>query len=483
VHEVPYTGDLDLSLVSTRSDLAAALRTVHTRADKPSLRALEARTRHSDTPLSKTVVAEMLRGVRFPRKAAMVAFLGACGLEDDVMGAWRRAWDRIAAEEEAAAVKFSEPGRAAVRLASNAQIPPGTADEAYGAMPPQEADGLRAAAKRAAAPVAEIEQLRERITWLSRDNQALRAQLGTSPSQARASATEQAVSDDAVDNRQSRSPVILRRELGALLHDLRLERQMTVAEIADHLMCSPAKIRHMESDFRAGTVRDVRDLCAFYALTSEESDHLLDLARHSKDRTWWQSFDLPYSNYVGLEAAAASIKSYQTSVVPGLLQNADYGRALARSALPRPSPEKEVQTVEARLIRQRLLTGPNPPRTSFILDEGALHRVIGGPLVMSAQLQKLTEAADLPDVSIQVIPYQAGAHAALEGNFTLLELASHAESIVFIEGLFGFLYIEKSDDVKRFKETFEHLRQVALSQERSVLLIHQIFKEMKNSIV
>lgn len=98
--DAPYTGDLDLGAVSTRDDLAALLRTVHIRADKPSLRTLEARTRHSATPLSKTAVAEMLKGVRFPRKAVMVAFLRACGMNDDSVELWRRTWERVAAGEE-----------------------------------------------------------------------------------------------------------------------------------------------------------------------------------------------------------------------------------------------------------------------------------------------------------------------------------------------------------------------------------------------
>ena len=98
--DVPYTGDLDLDAVSTRDDLASVLRTVHVRADEPSLRTLEARTRHSATVLSKTTVAEMLKAVRFPRKAVMVAFLRACGVQDGALESWQRAWERVAADEK-----------------------------------------------------------------------------------------------------------------------------------------------------------------------------------------------------------------------------------------------------------------------------------------------------------------------------------------------------------------------------------------------
>lgn len=99
--DAPYTGDLDLGAASTRGDLAALLRTVHIRADRPSLRALETMTRHSAVPLSKTTVAEMLKGVRFPRKAVMIAFLKACGVQGDGMESWLRIWERVAASEEA----------------------------------------------------------------------------------------------------------------------------------------------------------------------------------------------------------------------------------------------------------------------------------------------------------------------------------------------------------------------------------------------
>jgi hypothetical protein len=164
--DAPYTGDLDLSAVRTRDDLAALLRTVHMRADKPSLRTLEARTRHGATPLSKSVVAEMLKGARFPRRAVLVSFLGACGVPDDAMDSWRRAWERVAAAEEAP----ESPPASRVRPSAAA----GAAVDAGG----PRADVADADAAGADAAVrAEIQLLRDQVGQLVMDNEKLRLQL------------------------------------------------------------------------------------------------------------------------------------------------------------------------------------------------------------------------------------------------------------------------------------------------------------------
>ena len=160
----------------------------------------------------------------------------------------------------------------------------------------------------------------------------------------------------------------------------------------------------------------------------------MELARESKKQGWWQPYDVPYSTYIGLEAEAVSIKAYHPTTVDGLLQTADYARALY-TTLTGFSAEAIEQEVEARLIRQRLLTEADPPCAWFIMDEAALHRVVGGPATMRAQLEQLFEVARLPNVAIQVIPYEAGAYSAMESSFTTLEFAAPVESVVYIEGL------------------------------------------------
>ena len=306
--DAPYTGDLDLDAVSTRDDLATLLRAVHIRADKPSLRVLEARTRHGVTPLSKTAVAEMLKGVRFPRKAVMVAFLGACGLEDNDMDPWRRTWERVAAREEKPTRSPNAlSGRRSELAAANAETETQV----------QSPDGGRVASGPiASVGAAGMKELREQIDKLLSDNKKLRSQLAT-PDQP---AAEDFTSGQAVSGQGVRSPIVRRRELGALLRALRVDKGMPVEQVADHLMCSSTKVRRMETNFRSGTVRDVRDLCDLYGVTeAAQRDHLMELARQGKQQGWWQPYNLPFSTYVGLEAGAASIRGYH-SMVPGLFQ-------------------------------------------------------------------------------------------------------------------------------------------------------------------
>ena len=237
----------------------------------------------------------------------------------------------------------------------------------------------------------------------------------------------------------------------------------------------------MERGFRSGTARDVRDLCELYGVSAgAERDHLMELARESKKQGWWQPYDVPYSTYIGLEAEAVSIKAYHPAAVDGLLQTADYARALYAS-LTGFSAEAIEQGVEARLIRQRLLTDADPPCAWFIMDEAALHRVVGGPATMRAQLEQLLELARLPNVTIQVIPYEAGAYSAMESSFTILEFAVPVETVVYVEGLIDFIHIDRRQDVKRYQLVFEELRSMACDQEESVARIAKICKDIGGS--
>jgi transcriptional regulator with XRE-family HTH domain len=451
-----YTGDLDPTAATTPADLAALLRTVHLRADSPSLRVLEARTRHGQTPLSKTVASEVLKGTRFPRKAVMVAFLKACGEHDDRLDTWRRAWDQIA-------VGTQRPGAGPPNLAYSA-------------------------AAQAAAPrsdetpeggIAEVGQLREEISRLNKDNKRLRLQIGAAGHPAAAPGSQ---SNDGTDSRP-RSPEVRRRELGAQLRALRADDGMTIEQVAAHLFCSPGKVSRMENGFRSGTVRDVRDLCDLYRVSDAQRDNLMELARQSKQRGWWQEYEygLPFATYIGLEADAASIRSYHCTVVPGLLQTADYARAVVIAAAGRTlSPEVIEQRIQVRLTRQRVLTQSDPPKFWAILDEAVLHRIVGEVAVMAAQLDRLIELSGLENVTIQVIPYGSGCHPGLGGAFDILDFAGTLPGVVYVEGLFGVIYVEKVPDVDRHRAAFELLRDVALDQESSNKLIMRIRRDLEH---
>jgi transcriptional regulator with XRE-family HTH domain len=472
--DAPYIGDLDLGEVKTRADLAALLRIVHIRADKPSLRTLEARTRHSPTPLSKTVVAEMLNGVRFPRKAVMVAFLLACGVEGDDVEPWRRTWERVASGEGTTA----RPRM--VQTAPSPLVgrhPPQLSDEPGDGAHTKRVRGGGTTAGKTTTPsdLAGIKQLRDQVKRLNSDNDRLRARLAAT----RRQAAEQLPPDEAASRQRPRSPTVSRRELGALLRDLRTAKGMTVEQVAEHLLCKPAKVKRMEGSFRAGTIRDVRDLCDLYAVTeTTQRDHLMELAHEVKQQGWWQPYDLPYAEYIGLETDATSSMNFNSSVVPGILQTPAYARELHYKAVPRLSPELIEQRLETRLIRQRRLSETNPLRVWSILDEAVLHRVIGGPSAMRIQLEHLMELTRLPNIAIQVVPFQAGAHPALESIFTILEFAANIDNVVYVEGLIGRYLFDQPEDVKHYRTIFNTLSEMALSQEDSIELIANVSKQI-----
>jgi transcriptional regulator with XRE-family HTH domain len=272
-----------------------------------------------------------------------------------------------------------------------------------------------------------------------------------------------------------RSPTVRRRELGALLRARRLELGLTVEQVAERLLCSPSKVSRMETGQRGATPRDVRDLCDLYLIADEEErGRLMTLAREGKQQGWWQSYDLDFSTYVGLEAAAEMLKYYQTSIVPGLFQTADYARAMIEVSLPWPSPERMEALLEVKMTRQRILEETPPLEVWAVLDEAALHRLVGGPSVMARQLDRLTELASMPNVTMQIIAYRAGAHAAMDSTFNILDFAGNVPSVVYVEGLVGWIYLDRPQDLDRYQQVFKHLREKALSPQESINLIAEI---------
>jgi transcriptional regulator with XRE-family HTH domain len=279
-----------------------------------------------------------------------------------------------------------------------------------------------------------------------------------------------------------RSPTVRRRELGALLRALRLKKGLTVEQAADQLMISMSKLSRMETGQGAATARDVRDLCVLYGVTDDaERDRMMKLAAEGRQRAWWQSYDLGYETYVGLEAEALAISAFQSSVVHGLLQTADYARAGHEGAMPRLDPGQIELQIEAKLTRQRILTKDNPPLLAVILDEAALHRMVGGPRVMEAQLAKILDMSSLPNVTVQVLPYAVGAHPAVESNFTIVGLPDPTPGVVFVEGLIGSTYLERDDDLTRYQTIFRKLESIALSPQSSLDLISKFRHQYKDS--
>jgi transcriptional regulator with XRE-family HTH domain len=274
------------------------------------------------------------------------------------------------------------------------------------------------------------------------------------------------------------SPTVRRRELGALLRKLRTDRNLKVDDVAQHLLCSSSKISRMETGHRGASARDMRDLCDLYDVDDEQRRHLMELASESKQRAWWQPLGLPYSTYVGLEAEASCISDYGLGYIPGLLQTADYARAVVEAGPPL-APDIVMQRVNGRLVRQQILTRvDNPPQLRAVMDESVLHRIVGSKEIMRDQYSRLLEVSRLPNVDLRVIPYEAGALPAGNNKFIILTFEQPAvPDVVFIEGLTGDLYLEEAQDIDIYSITFRALSELAVNVEQTRAIIASIGAE------
>jgi len=277
------------------------------------------------------------------------------------------------------------------------------------------------------------------------------------------------------------NPTVRRRRLGQELRRLRELKGMTAEEVAERLLVSQSKISRLENGRRSISQRDVRDLCGVYEVEDHRIvDSLMQMAKDSRQQGWWHSFgDIPYSVYIGLETDAASLRVYDPQVVPGLLQTPQYAEALIAGALPETASADIEKRVQVRLRRQERITAPeNPLRLWTVMDEAALRRVVGNRSLMRDQLDHLVEQSQLPHVTVQVIPFDMGAHPGLNGQYAILEFPDAADSsVVYIEGVTSDLYLEKANDVQKYSVMYEHLRAQALNADQSRQFIADIAKD------
>ncbi|MBB1243468.1 helix-turn-helix domain-containing protein [Streptomyces durbertensis] len=277
------------------------------------------------------------------------------------------------------------------------------------------------------------------------------------------------------------NPTVRRRRLGMELRRLREEKGMTAEEVAERLLVSQSKISRLENGRRSISQRDVRDLCGVYEVSDPRVvDSLMQMAKESRQQGWWHAFgDIPYSVYIGLETDAASLRIYEPQIVPGLLQTQDYAEAVIAGALPEASPEEWEKRVRVRMRRQQRISSPEKPlRLWAVLDEAALRRVVGGRQTMIAQLEHLLELSQLPHVTVQVMPFELGAHPGVNGQYAVLEFPDTADStVVYLEGVTSDLYLEKAGDVQNYTVMYEHLRAQALNPEQSRDFIVKVAKD------
>jgi transcriptional regulator with XRE-family HTH domain len=277
----------------------------------------------------------------------------------------------------------------------------------------------------------------------------------------------------------------LRILLGSQLRRLRERRGITREDAGYAIRASGSKISRMELGRVSFKERDVTDLLSLYGVEDPaERDALVDLARQANSPGWWHKYGdvLPdwFQVYVGLEEAASLIRSYELQFVPGLLQTADYARAVVRLG-QRAAGQAEIEhRVNLRLDRQQVLTKPNAPRLWAIVDEAVLRRPIGGPDVMRGQLERLIEAAEQPNVTLQVMPFEFGGHAAESGSFTIMRFPEFdLPDVVYLEQLTSALYLDKREDAERYTEVMELLSVESAPPERTAEILTRLVEEVK----
>jgi transcriptional regulator with XRE-family HTH domain len=276
------------------------------------------------------------------------------------------------------------------------------------------------------------------------------------------------------------SPTLRRRQLGMELRRLREAAHVTIDQVAERLECSGSKISRIETGQTGVTPRDVRDMLDIYGVDPEYADQLLKIAREARQKGWWQLYgDVLTSAYVGLEAAADHIRSYEALVVPGLLQTEEYAQAMIHAARPDIGATDVEKRVRVRMGRQSLLTQDDPIDLWVVLDEAVLRRPVGGRAVMRRQLEHLSLAATWSNVTLQVLPFSAGAHAGMDGTFTMLLYDEAAgQNFVFASNAAGGLFLEKDDELQRYGFIFDYLRANALRPDESVSMFVKLTKEL-----
>ncbi|MEU8886839.1 helix-turn-helix transcriptional regulator [Streptomyces sp. NPDC048442] len=276
------------------------------------------------------------------------------------------------------------------------------------------------------------------------------------------------------------SPTARRRRLAIELKKLREESGLTCSQVGKELDWSGSKVNRLETGQGRVQPSDIDALCRFYETSDEMRDLLKSLAKDSKTKGWWHAHGsaVPawFSVYVGLEQAASDLRTYQNEFIPGLLQTADYAAELSRASSDH-SAEEIQRLVDVRLRRQELLAEPAPPDLWAVIHQSALLHIIGSRQVMAVQLERMLEMAKLSNVTVQILPFDAGAYP-VTGTYTILGFPEQEDpDVVYREGLTDSVYLEQPTDVHLYTKAFDHLRAMALSPQRSATLIRKTLEE------
>ena len=269
---------------------------------------------------------------------------------------------------------------------------------------------------------------------------------------------------------------VRQRRLARELRRLREGAHLTIEQVANKLELSPSTVSRIETAQVGIRPRDVRELLDIYGVAGVQRDELLQIARERRQQPWWQEYrDLPNMALAGFEADATSISQFSALLVPGLLQTEAYAREVLTAIRLDARPGDIQRRMDLRLNRQALLTGETAPQYWVVLDEAVVRRPVGGPAVMGAQLEYLAQMVALPSVTLQVLPFSAGAHAGMDGEFTIFGYrAPEDPDVVYIENTGGDAYIEDADVTRRYNRIFDHLRAAALDPAESVRTLAEL---------
>jgi transcriptional regulator with XRE-family HTH domain len=280
-------------------------------------------------------------------------------------------------------------------------------------------------------------------------------------------------------------PTVRRMLLGAQLRRLRTEAGISREDAGEAIRASEWKIHRLENGQVGYKERDVTDLATLYGVTDPvEIATFITMAREANMPGWWDAYSdvLPqwFRAYVDLEAVAAQIRTYEGQFVPGLLQTEEYMRAVMQGAQLDDSPEELERRVKVRLARQRLLSQDGGPLFWVVVDEAALRRPVGGRKVQRAQIERLIEATKLPSVTLQVLPFSAGAHAAMVGGFSILRFPNQElPDVVYLEHLTNALYLDKPQDVDQYKYVMASVNVASKPPEATVEVLSEILQDRK----
>ncbi len=270
-----------------------------------------------------------------------------------------------------------------------------------------------------------------------------------------------------------------RRRLGSALRQVRESAGLNLDQVADRLECSTSKISRVETGQIGVISRDVRDMLALYEVSPSDRDTIMAIMESSRTEVWWQPYlSVLTDEYISYEDEAAAIEAYEAQCVPGLLQTADYASALFLAARPDLGREDLDARIEVRLGRQRRLTSDDPLHFWCVIDEAALTRPVGTADVMRAQLRHLVEATELPNITLQVLPFDVGSHPGMDGSFVVLRDSDESDTHrVYVALATGGVFYAKAGELDRYRAIFRRLKSLALDPDRSSAFIAELAKE------